>query len=35
MSRLTRVIAPPLGKAGLGRSVVIGRGGLMEGDAGA
>jgi hypothetical protein len=34
MSRLTHV-APPPGRAGLGTSVVIGRGGLVEGDAGA
>jgi hypothetical protein len=35
MSRPTRVIAPLPGRAGLGISVVIGRGGLMEGEAGA
>lgn len=35
MNRLTRVIAPPLSKPGLGISVVIDREGLIESGAGA
>jgi hypothetical protein len=34
MSRLTRVIAPLPGRAGLGISAIIDRGGLVEGGAG-